>query len=140
MSNIALCCYDNEMSSILKNQVIQKCFHVPLAPCFLLKLVRIFKHYAPKSNLLYTFCSKFLLYFCLLPFSILLSLKLNNEIDWSIWIVFIPIWLLDVVIIFGAIIGIIVWFNLSDHRFLLFCYVKLSKVYIIILCIVLCYV
>jgi len=60
--------------------------------------------------------SKFTLFLCLLPFSILLSLYLNGSIDVTIWTVFSPLWLLNTVVIFGALIGSVSWCSHSRNR------------------------
>ncbi|KAM9832819.1 transmembrane protein 185-like isoform 1-T1 [Syngnathus typhle] len=53
--------------------------------------------------------SKFLIYSCLLLFSVLLSLRLDGVIQWSYWAVFTPIWLWKLLVIIGASVGTGVW-------------------------------
>lgn len=60
--------------------------------------------------------SKFIVFACLLPAGILISLYLDGIIEWSLWLVLIPIWILKLIVILGAIIGTIVWFRQSYSR------------------------
>ncbi|KAL4221162.1 hypothetical protein ACF0H5_019421 [Mactra antiquata] len=60
--------------------------------------------------------SKFVIYSCLLVFSLLFSLRLDNTIEWSYWVVFLPIWLWKFLVIFGAIVGSYVWFRHPLYR------------------------
>jgi len=60
--------------------------------------------------------SKFTLFSCLLPFSILLSLHINGDINVSIWTVFTPLWVLNLIVIFGAIIGSVFWCRHPRNR------------------------
>ncbi|XP_045919943.1 transmembrane protein 185-like [Micropterus dolomieu] len=53
--------------------------------------------------------SKFLIYSCLLLFSVLLSLRLDGVIQWNYWAVFTPIWLWKLLVIIGASVGTGVW-------------------------------
>ena len=61
-------------------------------------------------------CSKFLIYSCLLLFSVLLSLRLDGVIQWSYWAVFTPIWLWKLLVIFGASVGTGVWAHNPQYR------------------------
>ncbi|XP_037117088.1 transmembrane protein 185A isoform X2 [Syngnathus acus] len=60
--------------------------------------------------------SKFLIYSCLLLFSVLLSLRLDGVIQWSYWAVFTPIWLWKLLVIIGASVGIGVWARNPQYR------------------------
>lgn len=60
--------------------------------------------------------SKFLIYSCLLLFSVLLSLRLDGVIQWSYWAVFTPIWLWKLLVIFGASVGTGVWAHNPQYR------------------------
>uniref|UniRef100_H2Y958 Transmembrane protein 185B n=1 Tax=Ciona savignyi TaxID=51511 RepID=H2Y958_CIOSA len=60
--------------------------------------------------------SKFVFFLCFLPFSVLISLKLNGNIDWSMWLIFSPMWALNILVILGAICGSIVWCRHPEFR------------------------
>lgn len=60
--------------------------------------------------------SKFVLFTCLLPFSILLSLQLSQTINISMWLLFTPLWILDIIVIVGAFVGTVVWFRHPESR------------------------
>ncbi|MEQ2291801.1 hypothetical protein AMECASPLE_016665 [Ameca splendens] len=60
--------------------------------------------------------SKFLIYSCLLLFSVLLSLRLDGVIQWSYWAVFTPIWLWKLLVIIGASVGTGVWAHNPQYR------------------------
>lgn len=60
--------------------------------------------------------SKFVIFSCLLGFSLLFSLRLDNTIEWSYWVVFLPIWIWKFLVIFGAIVGSYVWFSHPLYR------------------------
>lgn len=62
------------------------------------------------------FHSKFLIYACLLLFSVLLSLRLDDKIQWSYWAVFAPIWLWKLMVIVGASVGTGVWARNPQYR------------------------
>lgn len=62
------------------------------------------------------FNSKFLIYACLLLFSVLLSLRLDDKIQWSYWAVFAPIWLWKLMVIVGASVGTGVWARNPQYR------------------------
>ncbi|NXH18453.1 T185B protein, partial [Bucco capensis] len=59
---------------------------------------------------------KFLIYACLLLFSVLLSLRLDDKIQWSYWAVFAPIWLWKLMVIVGASVGTGVWARNPQYR------------------------
>ncbi|KAL3862044.1 hypothetical protein ACJMK2_008041 [Sinanodonta woodiana] len=60
--------------------------------------------------------SKFVVFSCLLIFSFLFSLRLDNTITWSYWFIFVPIWLWKILVISGAIIGSYVWCRNPQYR------------------------
>ncbi|CAK8683650.1 transmembrane protein 185B-like [Clavelina lepadiformis] len=60
--------------------------------------------------------SKFVAFGCLFPLSILVSLKLNQTIDWPMWVLFIPLWVLNLIVIAGAITGSVVWCHHPEYR------------------------
>ncbi|KAG8507577.1 Transmembrane protein 185A [Galemys pyrenaicus] len=60
--------------------------------------------------------SKFLIYACLLLFSVLLALRLDGVIQWSYWAVFAPIWLWKLMVIVGASVGTGVWARNPQYR------------------------
>ncbi|KAJ4948772.1 hypothetical protein JOQ06_020295 [Pogonophryne albipinna] len=60
--------------------------------------------------------NKFLIYSCLLLFSVLLSLRLDGVIQWSYWAVFTPIWLWKLLVIIGASVGTGVWAHNPQYR------------------------
>ncbi|KAF3812492.1 hypothetical protein GH733_019628 [Mirounga leonina] len=59
---------------------------------------------------------KFLIYACLLLFSVLLALRLDGIIQWSYWAVFAPIWLWKLMVIVGASVGTGVWARNPQYR------------------------
>lgn len=70
--------------------------------------------------------------FCLLLFTLFFSLRLDNTIKWSFWLVFIPIWTWKLTAIVGMIIGSIFWCKLDQQRLRLKCFPKVysSRVFI----------
>lgn len=60
--------------------------------------------------------SKFLIYACLLLFSVLLALRLDGVIQWSYWAVFTPIWLWKLLVVIGASVGTGVWASNPRYR------------------------
>ncbi|XP_067948518.1 transmembrane protein 185-like [Watersipora subatra] len=56
-------------------------------------------------------------YLSLLTFSLFMSLWMDGLIRWSIWIVFLPLWLWKMLIIFGSVIGIGVWCYKPEARY-----------------------
>lgn len=60
--------------------------------------------------------SKFLVFTCLLIFSILFALKLDGVIQVSWWTVFIPIWVWKSTAVLGALIGSYVWCRRPQNR------------------------
>jgi len=60
--------------------------------------------------------SKFIFFICLLPFSILLSLRLDRDIQLNCWTIFIPLWFLNLIVVLGAIVGTIAWSKHPESR------------------------
>ena len=60
--------------------------------------------------------SKFTVYFSLLVFSILFSLRLDNRITFSYWLVFLPLWIWKSIAILGVLVGVIVWLRNPNYR------------------------
>ncbi|XP_040835065.1 transmembrane protein 185B isoform X2 [Ochotona curzoniae] len=60
--------------------------------------------------------SKFLIYACLLAFSVLLPLRLDGVLQWSYWAVFAPIWLWKLLVMAGAAVGAGVWARHPRYR------------------------
>lgn len=60
--------------------------------------------------------SKFTVYVSLLAFSILLSLKLDNRITFSYWLVFLPLWIWKSIAALGAFVGLLVWIRNPEYR------------------------
>lgn len=50
-------------------------------------------------------------------FTCLLSLRLDNILTCSYWLIFTPLWIWKLAAVLGVIIGTISWRNLSDRRF-----------------------
>jgi len=61
-------------------------------------------------------CSKFVIFSCLLVFTLLFSLRLDNTIQWNYWVIFLPIWIWKALVIIGAIVGSYVWFRHPQYR------------------------
>lgn len=59
---------------------------------------------------------KFIVWVCLATFTALLSLRLDDELDWSYWVVFSPIWVWKILVVTGALIGNIVWWKNPHYR------------------------
>ncbi|RWS00532.1 hypothetical protein B4U79_11179 [Dinothrombium tinctorium] len=60
--------------------------------------------------------SKFLVYSCLLVFTLVLALRLDGTINTSYWIVFTPLWIWKFMVIAGAIVGTVIWAKNPDYR------------------------
>lgn len=60
--------------------------------------------------------SKFVVFSCLLVFSLLFSLRLDNTVTWSYWVIFLPVWIWKGLVIIGAITGSYVWFKNPQYR------------------------
>lgn len=72
-----------------------------------MNLRRLFQDFNP---------SKFLLFFTLFIFSILLALRLDGTITWSYWAVFTPIWIWKIMVLSGAFTGIYIWIRHPEYR------------------------
>ncbi|XP_064608288.1 transmembrane protein 185B-like [Liolophura sinensis] len=60
--------------------------------------------------------SKFLVFLCLLFFSLFYALRLDETIQWSYWLVFLPIWIWKLVVLSGAAVGSYVWWKNPQYR------------------------
>lgn len=60
--------------------------------------------------------SKLIVYTSVLVFCILFSLRLDNKIILSYWLVFLPLWIWKSIAFLGAIVGIIVWARNPEYR------------------------
>ncbi|XP_063409275.1 transmembrane protein 185A-like [Mytilus trossulus] len=60
--------------------------------------------------------SKFLVFSCLLLFSFLFALRLDNTIEWSYWVIFLPIWIWKIVVMAGAGVGSYIWWKNPQCR------------------------
>lgn len=60
--------------------------------------------------------SKFLVFTCLLLFSLLFALRLDNTIEWSYWVIFLPIWIWKIFVIAGASLGSYIWWKRPQYR------------------------
>lgn len=62
------------------------------------------------------FFSKFLVHTCMMIFTILFSLRLDNYIEWNYWSIFTPIWVWKSMVIAGATVGSFVWWRHPHSR------------------------
>uniref|UniRef100_T1IRI0 Transmembrane protein 185A n=1 Tax=Strigamia maritima TaxID=126957 RepID=T1IRI0_STRMM len=60
--------------------------------------------------------SKFLVYSCLLIFTLLFALRLDDVINWNYWVIFLPIWFWKSAAILGALMGSYVWWRHPQYR------------------------
>ena len=60
--------------------------------------------------------SKFVVYACLLVFSLLFALQLDGIIQWSYWLVFLPLWIWKALVIVGATVGSCIWWRNPNYR------------------------
>ncbi|XP_064404704.1 transmembrane protein 185-like isoform X2 [Halichondria panicea] len=60
--------------------------------------------------------SNFFVYLCLLVFSILLSLRVDNVLSWHYAVVFLPLWLWDAVLGVSVSLGVGCWVKRKDAR------------------------
>lgn len=60
--------------------------------------------------------SKFVVYGCLLLFSLLFALRLDGTIGWNYWIIFLPIWIWKLLVITGSVVGSWVWWRHPHYR------------------------
>ncbi|XP_053608824.1 transmembrane protein 185B isoform X2 [Plodia interpunctella] len=75
--------------------------------CMEMNLQTLFQDFNP---------SKFVVHSCLLIFTALLALKLDNSISWSYWAVFTPIWVWKFLVVLGATVGTYVWWQYPHFR------------------------
>jgi len=61
-------------------------------------------------------CSKFIVYGCLLVFCLLFALRLDGIIQWSYWIIFLPLWIWKALVVIGAIVGSCIWWRNPNYR------------------------
>ena len=61
-------------------------------------------------------CSKFVVYGCLLVFSLLFALRLDGIIQWNYWLVFLPLWIWKTLVVVGATVGSCVWWRNPNYR------------------------
>ncbi|KAM6949054.1 transmembrane protein 185A-like [Aplochiton taeniatus] len=74
---------------------------------FIMNLRGLFQDFNP---------SKFLIYACLLLFSVLLSLRLDGFIKWSYWALFSPLWFWKLLAVIGALVGTGFWAHNPRYR------------------------
>lgn len=68
----------------------------------------------------FSYCfSRFIVYCCLLAFTLLFSLRLDGIISWNYWVVFLPLWIWKLMVINGAVVGSYVWWTHPQYRYLL---------------------
>ncbi|XP_033632287.1 transmembrane protein 185A-like [Asterias rubens] len=60
--------------------------------------------------------SKFLVYFCLLLFTVIFALRLDHYIECSYWIVFLPLWMWKGTVVMGAVVAGLVWWRHPSYR------------------------
>lgn len=60
--------------------------------------------------------SKFLVFCCLLVFSVLLSLKFDDYVSWSYWNIFLPLWFWKFMAVCGASVGSYIWWHNPQYR------------------------
>lgn len=74
----------------------------------LVKLILQFFFYIP--------CRKFVVYLCLLIFTALISLRLDEVIKTSYWAIFSPLWVWKLLAFVGAIVGTYAWWKKPASR------------------------
>ena len=57
-----------------------------------------------------------MVYGCLLVFCLLFALRLDGIIQWSYWIVFLPLWIWKALVVVGATVGSCVWWQNPNYR------------------------
>ncbi|XP_031559342.1 transmembrane protein 185-like isoform X2 [Actinia tenebrosa] len=62
------------------------------------------------------FNPRFLLFFMLFIFSILLALRLDGAIQWSYWAIFTPVWIWKFAVFSGAVTGLYIWIKRPEYR------------------------
>lgn len=60
--------------------------------------------------------SKFIVHTCLLIFTALFALRLDDHLQWSYWCVFAPIWVWKSFVVLGATVGSYVWWRYPHFR------------------------
>ncbi|XP_038057142.1 transmembrane protein 185A-like [Patiria miniata] len=60
--------------------------------------------------------SKFLVYVCLLLFTLLFALRLDNYVQCGYWVVFLPLWFWKGMVIAGSIVAGFVWWRHPSYR------------------------
>lgn len=70
-------------------------------------LRRAFENFAP---------TKALVFLMLLIFTITLSLRLDGTIEWSYWVIFLPLWIWKLTVLFGFFAGVIIWARNPQYR------------------------
>lgn len=60
--------------------------------------------------------SKFVVYASLLVFVLLFSLRVDEIVLWSYWLVFLPLWLWKTITLAGAFVGIVTWLRHPESR------------------------
>ena len=83
--------------------------------CIFGHLTKIF-HNDGCLMLILWFCSKFIVHLSLFFFVFFFSLRLDETIQWSWWIVFLPIWIWKVLVFLGAAIGTFIWLKNPQSR------------------------
>ncbi|CAF0779712.1 unnamed protein product [Didymodactylos carnosus] len=59
---------------------------------------------------------RFVITFCLLIFTLPFALQLDDYIQISFWLVFLPLYIWKMLVIFGALTGLIVWYKTDRNR------------------------
>ena len=57
-----------------------------------------------------------MVYGCLLVFCLLFALRLDGIIQWSYWIVFLPLWIWKALVVIGATVGSSIWWRNPNYR------------------------
>lgn len=69
--------------------------------------------------------SDFILYCCLLAFSVLLSLRVDQVITWNYGVIFLPIWIWNATALVGTVVGVAYFIKKKSLRSVL------NKVYLL---------
>ena len=67
-----------------------------------------------------TLPSHFLIYCCLLVFSVLLSLQVGGVVSWSYGVIFLPLWVWKTLTFAGTVGGVVVWIRKKRLRYHVF--------------------
>ncbi|KAI1291738.1 putative transmembrane protein [Halotydeus destructor] len=73
----------------------------------MMNLQKVFQDFNP---------SKFLVYTCLLVFTVMLALRMDGTIKVSYWTVFMPLYMWKTAVVAGALVGSIVWARNPEYR------------------------